>query len=186
MPGYVTVWPCDQPQPVASNLNPDAGTTVANLVNVAVAADGTVCFGSFAATHLVIDALGWFGTADLVGGARLGAVVPTRVVDTRKNLTSDRLDTGETLTVDLRARAGLPADVTAVQATLTVVNPSSAGYLTAWPCGARPLASNVNYTGGATVANSAQVTLSSTGQLCLYSLKSTDVLVDVTGVWRSN
>ncbi len=64
-------------------------------------------------------------------------------------------------------------------------DPAGAGYLTAFPCGVRPLASNVNYTRGATVANSAQVLLSPAGELCLYSLAPVDVVVDVTGVWRT-
>jgi hypothetical protein len=39
---YVTVWPTDQPQPWASNLNVSPGATVPNLVVVPVAPDGTV------------------------------------------------------------------------------------------------------------------------------------------------
>lgn len=179
-PGYVTAWPCDQLQPVASNLNPAAGATVSNLVNVAVGSAGRVCLSSYDDVHLVVDALGWFGSA----GAELTPVAPTRVVDTRDDLAGDRLTAGETLTVNVRNQAGLPADVTAVQATLTVTDPSSSGYLIAWPCGERPLASNVNYVGGVTVANSAQVTLSAAGELCVFSLKATEVLVDITGVWR--
>ncbi len=179
-PGYVTAWPCDQLQPIASNLNPAGGATVANLVNVAVGSAGRVCFSSYDDVHLVVDALGWFGP----GGAELTPVAPTRVVDTRDGLAGDRLAAGETLTVNVRSQAGLPSNVSAVQATLTVTNPSSSGYLTAWPCGERPLASNVNYVGGATVANSAQVTLSAAGELCVFSLKASEVLVDVTGVWR--
>jgi len=179
-PGYVTAWPCDQLQPVASNLNPAAEATVANLVNVAVGSAGRVCFSTYDDVHLVVDALGWFGSV----GAQLTPVAPTRVVDTREALGGERLAAGETLTVNVRNQAGLPADVTAVQATLTVTNPSSSGYLIAWPCGERPLASNVNYVGGATVANSAQVTLSAADELCVFSLKSTEVLVDITGVWR--
>src|SRR5437879_2981692 len=42
-PGFVTVWPADEPQPTASNLNVDhAGETISNLVTVQLSGDGAV------------------------------------------------------------------------------------------------------------------------------------------------
>ena len=61
-PGFVTVWPCAA-RPTASNLNYVKGQNVPNLVNVKLAADGTVCLFTMAATHLVADVGGYF-TAD--------------------------------------------------------------------------------------------------------------------------
>ena len=59
MPGFVTVWPCDQPKPNASNLNFGAGDAIPNLVSVKLAGDGTVCLSSTATTHLLADVAGY-------------------------------------------------------------------------------------------------------------------------------
>jgi len=61
-PGYVTVWPCGQARPTASNLNYVAGATRANLVIVSVPKSGPkagkVCLFTSAQTNLVADVLG--------------------------------------------------------------------------------------------------------------------------------
>ena len=44
--GYLIVWPCSAPKPLASSLNFAAGWTVANSLTVGLAADGTVCIES--------------------------------------------------------------------------------------------------------------------------------------------
>jgi len=54
--GYLTVWPADHEQPVASNLNFIRGQTVPNLVICATSADGEIAFyNSAGTTHLVAD-----------------------------------------------------------------------------------------------------------------------------------
>ncbi len=58
---YVTVYPDDQAQPTASNLNFTAGETIPNLVVVPVGADGIVNFYNDAgSTDLVSDLFGYF------------------------------------------------------------------------------------------------------------------------------
>lgn len=59
-PGFITVFPCDSPQPLASSLNYVLGSTVPNAVISKVAADGTVCFYTNASTHLIVDVNGYF------------------------------------------------------------------------------------------------------------------------------
>jgi hypothetical protein len=61
--GYVTVYPCDQTRPTASNLNFVAGETVPNLVSAKLSAAGTVCIYSDSRTHLIADLAGYV-TAD--------------------------------------------------------------------------------------------------------------------------
>jgi hypothetical protein len=94
---------------------------------------------------------------------------------------------GASLTVPVTGRAGLPADgVAAVTLNLTATGPTAAGYLTAYPCGtAPPLASNVNYAPGQTVANAATVALGAGGAICVFSLAPANVVVDVTGWYAS-
>ena len=57
-PGFVTVFPCGQPVPNASNLNFDAGATVPNAVVASVGTGGAVCLFTSAPTHLIADAFG--------------------------------------------------------------------------------------------------------------------------------
>jgi hypothetical protein len=69
--GYVTVYPCDEARPNASNLNStEAGQTRPNAVFTKLAADGRVClYVGEAATHLIVDVDGYFPAPE-------GPVVP--------------------------------------------------------------------------------------------------------------
>jgi hypothetical protein len=58
--GFLTVFPCGEAVPRASNLNFTSGQTVPNLVTVDLGDDGQVCLYSSARTHVVADVAGWF------------------------------------------------------------------------------------------------------------------------------
>jgi hypothetical protein len=58
--GFVTVWPCGTPQPLASNLNFAAGQTVPNSVIAKAGTDGKVCLFSSQAIDAVVDVAGYF------------------------------------------------------------------------------------------------------------------------------
>ena len=76
---YVTAWPAGTARPFASNLNPAPGRTVANLVVVALGADGSISlFNNAGSVHLVLDVLGWLGP----DGGYVGSA-PTRLFDSR-------------------------------------------------------------------------------------------------------
>ncbi len=63
--GYLTVYPCDGPPPLASNLNVTLGDTRPNLVVTRLGAGGTICLIGSAAMHVVVDLQGWFaGSAE--------------------------------------------------------------------------------------------------------------------------
>jgi CSLREA domain-containing protein len=57
--GYLTVYPCDEPRPLASNVNYSAGQVIPNAVLAKVAAVGTVCIFTWAATDLAVDVNGY-------------------------------------------------------------------------------------------------------------------------------
>ncbi|MGD1033731.1 MAG: IPT/TIG domain-containing protein [Candidatus Dormibacteria bacterium] len=58
---FLTVYPDVASPPVTSDLNPPAGLNIANLVIVAVAADGKVdVYNSLGSINFIIDAVGWF------------------------------------------------------------------------------------------------------------------------------
>lgn len=62
-PGFVTVWPAGQPQPVVSNLNITfAGQNIPNLVVVPISTSGAVSLYTQGGGHLVADIAGVFIT----------------------------------------------------------------------------------------------------------------------------
>jgi chitodextrinase len=53
--GYLTVFPCGQPQPLASNLNYLANQTIANTVIATIGTNGNVCIFTSQTTHTIVD-----------------------------------------------------------------------------------------------------------------------------------
>lgn len=80
---------------------------------------------------------------------------------------------------------GAAGSFAAAAINLTVVTPSGAGYITAFPFGGtQPLSSNVNYVAGAIVANLATVALdqgASANELSVYSFAQTHLIGDIVG-----
>ena len=128
-------------------------------------------------TDLVADVAGWFPDS-----SSFAPLQPSRLLDTRTSGTAVRAGTELDLTVT--GRGGVPASgVGAVVLNLTVTDPSTAGYVTAWPAGTPlPLASNINFVPGQTVANLAIVKVGANGQVALYnSSGNTHLIADVVG-----
>jgi hypothetical protein len=179
--GFITVWPCGVARPLASNLNYVAGDVVPNGVLAPIGSNGKVCIYSLVDTDLVVDVAGWFE-----GDAFVGAT-PLRLRDTRETsrVTSAQELVLQVADIDASTADGsatrVPADVGAVALNVTVVSPDSAGFVTVYPCGTRPLASNVNYTAGQIVPNGVIAPVSANGEVCIYSLAPTDIIVDLAG-----
>ncbi len=183
--GFLTVWPCDQARPTASNLNYEPGQTVAVAAVSRVAPNGTVCVFTLASTHLVIDVAGAFppGSFDPLAA-------PQRLVDTREGeRTVDGAFAGaglrpanDTYRVRVAGRGGVPTDATAVALNVTATTVGAPGFLTVFPCdSARPTASNVNYEPGSTTPNFVLTRLDANGDVCIYTLQPADLVVDVAG-----
>jgi hypothetical protein len=64
---------------------------------------------------------------------------------------------------------------------VTVLNALEPGFATVHPCGDFPTASSVNYVAGSIEPNEVIAKLSASGTVCIYTLQSADVLVDVVG-----
>lgn len=175
--GFLTAYPCDKPRPPTSSINPKPSTAVANLANVALSMTGTVCVYTIASTDLIVDVSGWWGST----GLAYNPINATRAVDTRA---TGRLGAGQTLTVQVSGNGGVPSGG-AVSATVNVTTANSdPGFLIAYPCDqTRPGTSSVNPQTGTAVANLANVSLSATGTICIYTETPTDLIVDVLGWW---
>jgi hypothetical protein len=112
------------------------------------------------------------------GGVNL-MPTPIRFADTRD--LPDKLGPSRMMAVPVAGNNGVPVDATAVVVSVTAVEPCADTFLTAFPCGtALPTTSIVNAKTGAIVANSAIIRLG-LGALCIYTMRATDVLVDVNG-----
>jgi len=59
-PGFVTVYPCGTPRPTASNINFNAGSTVANLVVAQIGNRGAVCIYKSVATQIIVDVTNFY------------------------------------------------------------------------------------------------------------------------------
>ncbi|MBI4883830.1 MAG: hypothetical protein HY826_07220, partial [Actinobacteria bacterium] len=185
--GFVTVFPCGQAVPNASNLNFVVGDVIPNSVLARVGDGGKVCLYTSATTDLLVDVSGYFGS--VVSLTPLGA--PARVLDTRSpsGQTVDGLHqavgqvaANSTYQLPIAGRAGVPADAQSVVLNVTAVLPGAPGFVTVFPCGqAVPNASNLNYTVGDVIPNSVVARVGSGGNVCLFSSAATDLLVDVSG-----
>ena len=173
--GFLTAYPCGSLRPPTSNVNPRAGVPTPNLAIVTLDTTREVCVYTNVATHLVVDATGWFGP----GGARFNDQAPQRVLDTR-----DELAPLPATTVR-KVRLGgpiVPAGADGVAVNITVSEPDADGWILAYPCTTDlPLASTVNYLAGEDRAGITMVGLDAAGDLCLYSLRTTQVIVDLQG-----
>lgn len=105
---------------------------------------------------------------------------PARGFDSRQAPLKAKIKAG-THFVYLQNFAGVPVDSEAVELTVTVTEPSGPGYLTLWSGdGNRPIVSNLNYEGGATICNTT-VTRCSGGRFAVYANQETHLIVDIIG-----
>jgi hypothetical protein len=183
--GFVTVFPCGD-RPLASSVNYVAGQTVANAVIATLSSTGHACFFASSATDLVVDVNGWFAA-----GSGYNSVAPARVLDTRAgetgmlNVGKTKVGGGNVIDVQLDSIYGSDSNtvgkVAAVSLNVTVDNTEGSGFVTVFPCGARPLVSSVNFIAGQTVANAVIAPVSTTGHVCFFASSATDLIVDVNG-----
>lgn len=189
---YLTVYPAGTPRPTASNLNVVAGQTVANLVQVAVGSGGDVSIFNLAGSvDVVADVEGYVAPAASTAGL-FNALTPARLCDTRpasaaspvNQCSGQALGPGSTRTVHVLGNQGVPTmGVSGAVVNLTVTDPSASSYLTvSAPPNPRPLASNLNFLPGQTVANRVVVPVSPAGDITVFNLSGwVDVVVDLAG-----
>ncbi len=178
--GFVTAWPAGAAQPPSSNLNQRPGTIVPNHAVVALGAGGSISIKASSPTQLIVDVMGFYRAAGATPtpGSVL-PLTPARLADTR---TTVALAPGADLTVPVAGRAGVPASgVSAALVNVTATDTTAAGWLVAYPGGALPTASNVNFVAHQTVGNAAWATLGPDGQVRIRngSPGTVHVVVDV-------
>ncbi|MBM6398966.1 hypothetical protein [Phycicoccus sonneratiae] len=119
-------------------------------------------------------------------------VTPYRLLDTRKKVgvsTTTPLGAGKSVDFQVTTRGGVPASgPTSVVLNVTVVSPTSEGYVTMYPTGgSRPTASSVNFNKGWTGANLITVKLGTGGKVRLFNYAgNTHVVADVMGYYHGS
>lgn len=184
---FLTLSPGGRARPLASQLNFVPNQTVPNLVFVATGTDGTVdIYNAGGETHVIADVVGWLDNGSKAAQSQYEALDPRPLLDTRtgEGGRTARLGPGETATVQVTGRQGVPSSgVAGVQLNVSAIDPTQGGFLTVYPTGAsRPTASNLNFTAGQSTANVVAVPVGRDGRIDIYNpLGGTHVRVDVVG-----
>jgi PQQ-like domain len=136
----------------------------------------------FVPSHNVIRSFSFGPTAPVA----YTAVKPVRLLDTRSSGGPLGAGRSRNLTV-AGVSPGAPAGATAAIINVTVTSTTAPSFLTVYPTGnARPLASNLNWAAGKTVANLVAVRLGAGGAVTLYnSSGSANVVVDLEGYFAA-
>ncbi len=184
---FLTAYPSGGTRPLVSNLNFDAGDTVANRAIVKLGAGGRVTIYNLAGgTDIVVDVGGWFtdASAAATGGA-FAASQPARILDTRDGTggVSGIRPAATAVEVQITGRGGVPvAGVSAVVLNVTATQPAAPGFLTVYPSGnILPPSSDLNFEAGETRPNLVVVRVGTGGKVTLYVSAATHVIFDVEG-----
>jgi len=92
---------------------------------------------------------------------------------------------GSAYELQVSGQGGLPAPGIAAALNVTVVDGqagNSGGFVTVYPCGERPDASNLNFVSGQTIPNLAIAPVSASGKVCFYVYGRAHLLADVSGI----
>ncbi|WP_345626898.1 right-handed parallel beta-helix repeat-containing protein [Rugosimonospora acidiphila] len=180
---FVTAYPEGSPRPLTSNIDVDPRQTRANAVTVPVGADGKIdLYNNSGSVDLIADVVGYYSTS---GASAYVPLTPGRILDTRPDATLPPYGTTSSWPTPPPPSSSTP---TAWVLNATVTDTTATGYLTAYPDGvARPTASTLDWTAGATVSNLV-VAESDGGAIDLYNGSSggTDLLLDEFGYFANN
>ena len=202
-PGFTRVWPAGRQAPNATFLNHGNDGSITNTGAVSISGGfRQLSVRNFASTsHYVIDIQGYFvaESGAPVTATRFTPLTPCRIVDTR--LTSaGRFTNGHQRRVAVAGGSsvfaaqggkaggcGIPANATAIEASLSAVDPSTSGYVRTWPSAGLPAAATfLNFVGARAVTNTGAVAVqpSTVDGLTVRSFGGpTDLVVDVQGYY---
>ncbi len=182
---FLTAWPHGLSRPQASNLNWDAGQTIANAVTVKVGGGGLIdVYSTKGNVHVVLDVVGYF---DVGSGAAFHPLTPARIQDSRPPIPVGSYTTtwgpGVSREVPVGGAGGVPPAAQAVLANATVTGTTAASFLTIWPAGqTMPNASSLNWVAGTTIPNSVTARLGTGGRVSVWSkFGEVWVILDVSG-----
>jgi hypothetical protein len=137
--------------------------------------------------HAISDVSVRYGPVEApsITGAPFKALPPTRLLDTR--VSGGPVGPGAIRTVQVAGVKNVPADAGAVVLNVTVDQPTADGFVTVYPNGQpTPLASNLNFVAGKTIANLVTAKVGPDGAVNIFNFAGqTQVLFDVVGYFPS-
>ncbi|WP_423184124.1 S8 family serine peptidase [Arthrobacter sp. NyZ413] len=189
--GFITAYAGGTPRPGTSNLNFSPGQIVPNFAITPVAPDGTVAFTntSGGTVQLIADTSGYFLAGTPTAAGAFSAQAPFRQLDSRDGTGGvlGPVAPGQTIRVKVTGRGGIQASgVSAVAMNITVANPSSFGYITAYAGGSsQPSTSNVNYATGQIIPNFSITPVAPDGTIAFTNSSSGTVqlIADTSGYY---
>jgi uncharacterized repeat protein (TIGR01451 family) len=188
-PGFVTAWP-NGDVPNVSNVNLDqVGQTRPNQIILPVSASGTINLKTQNGVHLIVDVAGYFtdNTAEASTSGLFVALSPERILDTRNHVgtTGGKPAPKDTVNLAVAGHASIPmSGASTLVANVTATAASGPGFVTAWPSGDIPNASNLNLDKvGQTSPNQITTPLGADGTLNLFTFAGTHLIVDVAGYY---
>ncbi len=117
--------------------------------------------------------------------APFSALPPTRILDTRES--GGPIGPDSVRTVRVAGVKNVPLNAGALVMNVTVDQPTASGFVTVYPTGQpTPVASNLNFVGGQTIANLVTAKIGDGGSVNIYNFAGqTHVLFDVVGWFPS-
>src|ERR1700722_20275431 len=187
--------------PTTSNLNPNAGTVLANLVEVGVSTAGMIdVYNNVGTTNVILDVEGYVDSASTA--LYTSATTPARICDTRASgggIMLNRCDMhglapigpNQTLTFAVNGYGStVPAAVSAGAFNLPAISPTISTVLTSFAgSSSKPNASNLNIAAHAVLPNRVIVPVTCVSGSCTVSIwnsvGSVNVAVDVDGWFKT-
>ena len=184
--GFVTVFPSGQPLPLASTLNSLDGRVKANAAIVPAGTSGAISAYASDTTDVILDINGYFTATASSSTLTFFPLTPCRIADTRgvtAPLGGPSIAAGQDRTFPILSSAcGVPATARAYSLNFTAVPHGSLGYISTFPTGsAIPGVSTLNAAGGQITANAAVVPAGTSGQIDVYAVSATDLIIDING-----
>jgi hypothetical protein len=200
--GYVKAYSCSSARPLAADISYKLNRE-ANVAYVPLPATGDLCVFVLRPIDLRVKLLGelaregpnptslppsWRYVPGEVPAPSLRPIVPERVLDSRYGVGrvgTSKVEADEVVELEFGDLVG--PQTTAVVLNVTVTEPESAGFVTAWPCGGdRPTVSNLNFAPNETVPNLVVAKLGPGGTVCLSGISRTHLIADLNGTFETD
>jgi len=186
--GYLTAYPSGQGQsaPLVATLNSIDGRVKSNAAIVPAGTNGAISIFATDATDVIIDIDGYFVPNSAPNGLAFYPLTPCRVADTRNPagpLGGPQFAGGSVRTFPVASsNCNIPPSAQAYALNFAAVPSGPLGYMTAWPTGQpQPMTASLNAPTGAVTANAVIVGAGTGGNIDVFALSETDLVIDITG-----
>ena len=203
---YLTAYAAGTTNPKTMSLEVPNSNAYNAEVTVPLSPSGVVDITNFQGSiNVQMDVEGYFVPGS---GNQYVPIAAERICDTRAgnvshltgsaaqcngaNNSGDTIQAGTPLTMDVTALTSgigtaIPANATAVVATITAVNESTSGWALAYPAGTTPSphATSLDFYTNTPVSDEVTVALGTNGKLSIESVANLDVAVDIDGYYQA-